>query len=331
MCTLAIIGKISPLIKPVVIYLTLFSLPLASHRNFEFFNIPARVTFSFLPAAFFLNLFFLFPHLSLLLLSFQLSSLMIILLFFIAHWYLALFFQTFFQHRYAAHKSFEMSKTWEKIFFVLSYLAQGSSYMSPRAYGIMHRLHHAYTDTEKDPHSPKYAANIFIMMWRTRTFYLGIFNRTMPVEARFSVNVPEWDRFDRWAGSAASRVLWVVLYTAFYVYFAPSAWYYLLLPFTIAMGAVHGAIINWFAHKYGYSNYRLKNTAENLFSPDVFMLGESYHNNHHKHPSAINFGRRWFEFDPVYPVILLLKRLRVIQIPVPVVSRSIYKRRPFTR
>ncbi len=45
------------------------------------------------------------------------------------------------------------------------------------------------------------------------------------------------------------------------------------------------------------------------------MLGESYHNNHHKRPSAINFGVRWHEIDPVYPVILLLNKLGVIRIP----------------
>jgi len=80
---------------------------------------------------------------------------MTMLFIFIALWYSSLFFQTFFQHRYAAHRAFEMSKFWEKVFFIFTYIAQGTSYMSPRAYAIMHRMHHAYTDTEMDPHSPK--------------------------------------------------------------------------------------------------------------------------------------------------------------------------------
>jgi stearoyl-CoA desaturase (delta-9 desaturase) len=45
------------------------------------------------------------------------------------------------------------------------------------------------------------------------------------------------------------------------------------------------------------------------------MLGESYHNNHHKRPSAVNFGKRWHEIDPVYPIIKLLAWMRVIKIP----------------
>ena len=72
---------------------------------------------------------------------------MAILLFFLAHWYLSLFAQTFFLHRYAAHQMFTMNKFWERFFYVLTWLFQGSSFLSPKAYGIMHRLHHAYTDT----------------------------------------------------------------------------------------------------------------------------------------------------------------------------------------
>ncbi|HKB44918.1 MAG TPA: hypothetical protein VKC90_11030, partial [Chitinophagaceae bacterium] len=60
--------------------------------------------------------------------------------------------------------------------------------------------------------------------------------------------------------------------------------------------------------------FRLKNTSQNLFSVDILMLGESYHNNHHKRPSAINFGKRWHELDPVYPVIRFLAWLRIIKI-----------------
>lgn len=186
--------------------------------------------------------------------------------------------------------------------------------MSPRVYGIMHRMHHAYTDTEKDPHSPRYASSVFHMMWRTRTFYLGILKGRIPVEPRFSKALPDWRGFDHFAGTPFSRLMWVGIYAAFYIIFAPSLWWLLLLPVTIAMGAVHGAIINWFAHKYGYRNFRLKNTSANFICPDVLMLGESYHNNHHKRPSSVNFGTHWFEFDPVYPVILLMKWLKIVKL-----------------
>src|ERR1700744_544332 len=124
---------------------------------------------------------------------------MIIVLFFIALWYLSLFSQTFFQHRYAAHGAFNMSKGWERFFFILAYVTQGSSYMSPKAYAIMHRLHHAYTDTDKDPHSPSFSTNVFDMMWKTKTAYTAIFDGTMEVEERFLKNVPSWQAVDKFA------------------------------------------------------------------------------------------------------------------------------------
>jgi len=240
---------------------------------------------------------------------------MFIIIFFIATWYLSLFAQTFFHHRYASHGAFEMSKFWEKFFFLFSYVTQGSHYMSPRAYAIMHRMHHAYTDTEKDPHSPNFSKNIFAMMWRTSMRYRDIFSGKEVVEEKFQKNLPEWKGFDRWASSPASRLLWVGIYILLFIVFATAAWQFLLLPIVIVMGAFHGAIINWFAHKFGYRNFILKNTSQNLFSIDVLMLGESYHNNHHKRPSSINFGFRWHEMDPVYPVILLFKKLGIVRLP----------------
>ncbi|HEV2482060.1 MAG TPA: acyl-CoA desaturase [Puia sp.] len=236
------------------------------------------------------------------------------ILFFIGIWYLSLFFQTFFQHRYAAHGAFNMSPAWQKAFYILTYVAQGSSYMSPRAYAIMHRMHHAYTDTDKDPHSPNFSKNVFSMMWRTRNFYDRIYKNEMPIEERFLKNLPDWPAFDRWATSTTSRVLWALVYVAIFFLLGSSMWFLCLLPIVLTMGAFHGAIINWFAHKYGYTNFKLKNTAHNLFSVDILMLGESYHNNHHKHPSALNFGKRWHELDPVYPIIRVLAWLRIIKL-----------------
>lgn len=237
-----------------------------------------------------------------------------IILFFVLHWYLSLFSQTFFLHRYAAHKTFTMSRGWEKFFFLFTYITQGSSYLSPRAYGIMHRVHHAYTDTEHDPHSPSYDKNLLAMMWRTKNIYSDILSGKMQVEEKFTRNVPDWRWFDRFANNYVSRLSWVALYTWLYIAFAPSPWFLLLVPVHAAMGPIHGVIINWFAHKYGSVNYETDNTSRNLFRVDWLMFGEGYHNNHHKFPARSNFASRRGELDFCYPIILGLSRLRVIRL-----------------
>ena len=144
---------------------------------------------------------------------------------------------------------------------------------------------------------------------------MGIYNGTLQVDDKFTKNTPDWPAFDKWALTWKSSVLWSLIYISYYLFFATALWMYLLIPVHILMGPVHGTIINWFAHKYGYTNFNVNNTSKNLLPVDFLMLGESYHNNHHKFPPRINFGGiRWHELDPVYPVIRLLNWLGVLKI-----------------
>ncbi|MFQ3576061.1 MAG: acyl-CoA desaturase [Cytophagales bacterium] len=237
-----------------------------------------------------------------------------ILIFFVAHWYLSLFAQTFFLHRYAAHGMFTMSKFWEKFFYIFTVIFQGSSFLSPYAYGVMHRLHHAHADTEKDPHSPLYSENLFDMMWKTKLIYSAIYYDQHPIDPKFKKNVPNWFWMENFANKWPIRIFWGTLYTLFYIKFATAWWQYLLLPVHYFMGPVHGVIINWFAHKYGYINFKVNDTAKNLLPFDFLMFGESYHNNHHKLGGRANFGIKWHEFDPAYPIILIMNALGVLKL-----------------
>jgi stearoyl-CoA desaturase (delta-9 desaturase) len=228
---------------------------------------------------------------------------------------MSLFFQTFFLHRYAAHQSFTMSKGMEKVFYVLTWIFQGSNYLSAYGYGIMHRMHHAYADTPDDPHSPKYDESIFKMMWKTKTIYSSINKRNMIVDKRFMEDIPDWHEFDVVARSWASRLMWGALYVWIYFTFATTWWLWLLLPLHFLMSPIHGAIINWFAHKYGYRNFEVGDTSRNFLPFDFLMMGESYHNNHHKFGSRANFGGfRWHEIDPTYQVIRVLNWTGVIKL-----------------
>ena len=237
-----------------------------------------------------------------------------ILIFIVLHWYLSLFIQTFFHHRYAAHQQFTMSPFWERFFFVVAFILQGSCYMSPKAYAILHRQHHAFTDKEGDPHSPKDYANMPAMMLGTKYAYEAIFKNKADVDPKFTKNVPTWDAFDRMGHSWITRLAWGTLYTLFYLYFAPSYWLLLLLPYHYLQAAIHGAIINCGAHKYGYQNFEMDNTATNLMPWDVFMMGEGLHNNHHKFPASANFGQKWYEFDPTWWLIKGLNSLGVVKL-----------------
>ncbi len=238
----------------------------------------------------------------------------VIILFFILHWYLSLFFQTFFLHRYASHKAFTMSPFTEKVFFVLTWIFQGSNYLSAYGYSILHRMHHAFADTPDDPHSPSYDESIGKMMWKTKTIYSSICNGSLVVDKRFTEDAPKWEAFDKVARSWPSRLFWGTIYFAVYFVFADVWWLWLFLPIQFALSPIHGAIINWFAHKYGYRNYEVGDTSKNFLPFDFLMMGESYHNNHHKYGTRPNFGGiRWHEIDPTYQVIKILAFLGIIK------------------
>lgn len=239
---------------------------------------------------------------------------MIVLLFLVLHWYLSLFAQTFFLHRYGAHKMFTMNPFWEKFFYLFAWITQGSSYLNPRAYAILHRMHHAYSDTEKDPHTPHFFREVFTMMIHTKRIYNDVLNKRVVVDEKFDRNFPEYPLIDRIADSWFTRIGFGIAYTVFYAFFATHWWMFLLLPIHYLMGPIHGAIVNWAGHKYGYRNFEEGDKSKNTFILDFLMMGELFQNNHHHRGSRPNFAAKWFEFDPTYPIILLLDKLKIIQL-----------------
>jgi stearoyl-CoA desaturase (delta-9 desaturase) len=235
-----------------------------------------------------------------------------ILLFFVLHWQLSVFFQSFFLHRYGAHRQFTMSKGWERVFHFLAWAVGGSSFLSPRAYAIMHRMHHAYSDTPMDPHSPVQQPNLWTMMWRTKVQYEGLKNRRVPVDPKFEGGYPEWKLFDEKLSNWPVSIAWGTLYTLFYIAFAPSLWWVALAPIHWFLGPIHGGIVNWFGHKLGYRNYDSDDNSKNTLVFDVLTMGELFQNNHHKWGQSPNFAVRWFEIDPCYQFVRVLGWLRII-------------------
>lgn len=248
-----------------------------------------------------------------------------VLVFFVAHWQISVFFQTFFLHRYGAHQQFTMTKGWERFFYLLTYLSQGSSFLSPRGYAILHRMHHAYSDTEKDPHSPLFFKNVFTMMLSTKKRYDAFAYYRETPEPRFDGHTPSWPLLEKLGQNWMARVAWGGLYTLFYLKFATTPWLFLLLPAHFIMGPIHGAIVNWCGHRYGYRNYESKDVSRNTLIFDFLTAGELFQNNHHEFPMSPNFAARRFELDPTYPVIVLLDKLGAIKIATP--QRMRYPRR----
>ncbi|MDB5214977.1 MAG: Fatty acid desaturase [Myxococcaceae bacterium] len=239
---------------------------------------------------------------------------MVIIAFFIGHWVSSIFSQTFFLHRYGAHKQFSMSKGWERFFHLLAYVSMGASFLSARGYAILHRMHHAYSDTPKDPHSPENFSNVYSMMWATKQRYDAFAYRREQPEPRFEKDVPDWPLLDRLSQNWVARITWLAAYTGFYFVFANHWYLWLLLPAHFVMGPIHGAIVNWCGHRYGYRNFENADVSRNTLWFDFVTMGELFQNNHHKYAMRSNFAVRWFELDPTYQVMKVLNAVGIIKL-----------------
>jgi stearoyl-CoA desaturase (delta-9 desaturase) len=232
---------------------------------------------------------------------------------------------SFFLHRYGTHGQFTMNKSWEKFFFVMTYLLQGPSFLNPKAYAILHLEHHAHSDTAGDPHSPlnfshsKFGADILSalprMMISTEKMFTEVRKGTHHVVVLYKDRkFIGWGEFEQFASSLTSVVLTGTLFLVFYTAFVPVWWCWFFLPLTMASGAIQGAIVNWFGHMWGYRNYNLKDNSRNTWILSTVMMGELYQNNHHQDQQNPNFAKKWYELDPAYILIFILNKIGVIQI-----------------
>jgi len=231
----------------------------------------------------------------------------------IGHWYVSLFCQTFYLHRYASHGMFKLPYLIDRLFYLLTFFAQGPAFLNPEAYALMHQAHHKYSDSEKDPHSPHFHTSIFKMMLKT----LREYNRLVksPSGKKADHYYPTWPLLDQFATTWLHTFLWVILYVFLYQKIVTAPWQYSFLLIHFLMGPIQGATVNWFGHKLGYRNYNLPDKSKNTIPVDILLMGELYQNNHHQFPMALNFAKRWFEWDPTYLVILILKKSRLLKTP----------------
>ena len=103
------------------------------------------------------------------------------------HYFMFMFCHNVSLHRYFAHRSFETSKFWHIIMCVVSPIACGGS---PYSYAVAHRTHHAYSDTENDPHSPANSSLLDVAFVELAKQLTLIFYLTHTMEEGFYIKNP---------------------------------------------------------------------------------------------------------------------------------------------
>jgi len=170
--------------------------------------------------------------------------------------------------------------------------------MSKRDWVSVHIYHHAHSDTDLDPHSPK-------MKGLGRIFFLGVYDyviaKSHPDVVKLRKKIPE-NRLEKFI--ADNLLLGPILMVVVYSILLGPRFGALLSVLTFAISplfAVGG--VNALAHYIGYKNHVTTDNSRNLgfLVPLNWMIcGELDHNNHHAHPKSCSFQHRWYEFDIGY-------------------------------
>lgn len=216
-------------------------------------------------------------------------------------------------HRALAHRSLNVHPVLGTVFRTILWLTTGQS---RQEWVAVHRKHHAFTDCEGDPHSPR-----LLGFWRVQLFnvyYYIVACRDRAVIEKYASDLRP-DRLDRLFFSRGVLGL-VIGLGALCVIMGPLA--------GLLAGGLHAGLyvlviaplINALGHWRGRRNF--ENTAYNSAALALVTGGESLHNNHHGNPRSPKFSVRPWEFDPSWPFIRALAALRLLAITgVPAGSR----------
>lgn len=230
-------------------------------------------------------------------------------------------------HRLLAHRSLKVPKWFEHTIVVL---AQCSLQDTPAKWVANHRLHHAESDRQPDPHSPM--VNFF---W-SHVEWLGYFNsatRGIDILYKYARDIladPFYMKLEKTMIGPMIYFIHAMIYPAVGALYAwlrgfdamgivqMSASFFVWGVLVRTIGGWHVTwSVNSLTHMFGYRTYATTDNSRNNWLVALVALGEGWHNNHHGDQKSASVWHKWWEFDLTYCVILLLKKVGIARDVVP--------------
>ncbi len=207
-------------------------------------------------------------------------------------------------HRLHTHRSYKVP-LWLEYFFALcgSLTLEGG----PIFWVAVHRIHHQKSDLPGDPHSPRDGAFWSHVGWI-------LFGETNHNNTRMmSKYAPDLakHRFYVWL----NNYHWVPVTIMAILILAIGGWRMLLWTtfFRIVFGLHATWLVNSATHMWGARRFATRDDSRNNWWVALISFGEGWHNNHHAHPTSARHGLAWYEFDPSWILIKVLKFFGVAQ------------------
>jgi stearoyl-CoA desaturase (delta-9 desaturase) len=201
-------------------------------------------------------------------------------------------------HRLLTHQSFTAPRWVARFLTVCGTLAvQGG----PIAWVAGHRVHHAHSDREKDPHNSRkgfWWAHIGWIFYRDPV--LGTFHG-----------------YKQYAKDLVADPF-ILFLDRYYVYLQVlfglgllllGGWSFVIWGIFVRL--VFGWHCTWLvnsaSHMFGYQSYDSRDEARNCWWVALLSFGEGWHNNHHAFPRSARHGLQWWEFDSSYVILRLMQ------------------------
>jgi stearoyl-CoA desaturase (delta-9 desaturase) len=209
-------------------------------------------------------------------------------------------------HRLLTHGSFQ---TYPIVKYFLATIGMMGGEGSAIDWVANHRKHHALSDQDGDPHSPRDGS------WWSHAAWISY--ELSPNGYRSHIK--------HWAPDLSKDPVMRFLAKFFIpIHFLTAA---LLFGFGYMIGGssmgtsmvVWGLFVRmvavmhstWFvnsaSHMFGYRNYETTDDSGNVWWVALVTYGEGWHNNHHAYPRMALHGHKWWEFDMTYTTIRLMK------------------------
>ncbi len=203
-------------------------------------------------------------------------------------------------HRYFAHRAFQTSRPVQLLLGLLA----AACFADPIGFAGRHRHHHRWADSAHDRVGPRHG------LW---TAWIGhLLDDDYPERELIAATAdlrryPELRWLHRWslvAGLTAIGLIWLAGgFTGLAVGYC--------LP--LCLLGVHGtSAVNYVGHRFGPRRYATPDRSTNHPLLGFLLLGEGWHNNHHRFPGSARCGLAWWEIDPVHRGIRLLAALGLV-------------------
>jgi stearoyl-CoA desaturase (delta-9 desaturase) len=188
-------------------------------------------------------------------------------------------------HRYYSHFSFKASKWYE---YTVNFLGIFSGAGPVMTWAATHRQHHAYSDTDLDPHSHS------IKGWFP--VYINTWGYGFKIKRKFIVRLMRdpvlvWF-YKHYFKLNIAIIVVLTLINPLLMIFGYA------LPVVLAFHAY--GLLNILGHRGGKPN--------NNWIANILTAGEGWHENHHRRAGDYRIGRKWWEFDPTAKFIELIRR-----------------------